>query len=186
MGDHVRRPRLDADVGRRHPLGGRPGCSPLLAYLGTLVAGFALFLGIYRVAAARVQRSADSYLPVRRLSRAFVPSLLPIAVGYHLAHFLAYFLQLLPALLASLRHPFSVPPVLEVLVVPDWFGALPIAFVLIGHLVAVWVAHATAFDYFPHRVQAIRSQYPLVVAMVFYTMVSLWIVSRPSVPLPYL
>jgi len=34
--------------------------------------------------------------------------------------------------------------------------------------------------------QAIRSQYPFIAVMIFYTMASLWIVTRPDVPLPYL
>jgi len=66
---------------------------------------------------------------------------------------------------------------------------LPIRYVvdvLLGHLVAIWVAHATAFEVFPGRLQAIRSQYPVVLVMVGYTMLSLWIVSQPSVQPPYL
>jgi hypothetical protein len=69
---------------------------------------------------------------------------------------------------------------------PSWFGGLELAFVLVGHLVAIWVAHATAYDVFPGRLQAIRSQYPFILVMVLYTMVSLWIVSEPSVTPPYL
>jgi hypothetical protein len=51
--------------------------------------------------------------------------------------------------------------------------------------VAIWAAHAAAFDTFPGRLQAIRSQYPYIVVMVLYTMSSLWIVSRPTVAPPY-
>jgi len=162
------------------------GVPPLLVYLGTLVVGFGVFWGGYRLAIRLLADYADTYLSPASLREAFAPSLVPIAVGYHLAHFLGYLLTLWPSLVAALSHPLSVPPRVTVLVLPSWFGAFPIAFVLVGHLVAVWVAHATAFDLFPDRVQAIRSQYPLVAVMVFYTMVSLWIVSRPSVALPYL
>ncbi|MFB6184007.1 MAG: hypothetical protein ABEI96_05575 [Haloarculaceae archaeon] len=157
------------------------GLPPLSVYFATLAVGFALFLGAYRVAADASREYATSFLPPARVRAAFALSLLPIAAGYHLAHFLGYFLTLFPVLL-SLLGPISLSP----LVLPAWFGALPIAFVLIGHLLAVGVAHTTAFELFPHRVQAIRSQYPLVAVMVVYTMVSLWIVSRPSVPHPFL
>jgi hypothetical protein len=62
---------------------------------------------------------------------------------------------------------------------------LAVAFVLLGHLLAVWVAHASAYDVFPGRLQAVRSQYPFVVVMVLYTMTSLWIVSAPSATPPF-
>jgi hypothetical protein len=52
-------------------------------------------------------------------------------------------------------------------------------------VVAIWVAHAVAYDLFPSRMQAIRSQYALTAVMVFYTMTSLWIVSRPYAPPPF-
>jgi hypothetical protein len=162
------------------------GAAPLLVYLGTLVVGFVVFWGGYRLAVRLLADYADTYVSLASLRAAFAPSLVPIAVGYHIAHFLGYLLTLWPSLLAALTHPLSVPPRVPVIVLPPWFGAVPIAFVLLGHLLAVWVAHATAFEVFPDRVQAIRSQYPLVAVMVFYTMVSLWIVSRPSVALPYL
>ncbi|MFC6726217.1 hypothetical protein ACFQE1_17980, partial [Halobium palmae] len=67
-----------------------------------------------------------------------------------------------------------------------WFGGVELAAVLVGHLVAVWVAHATAFDVFPSRMQAVRSQYGVTLVMVLYTMTSLWIVSQPYAAPPFL
>jgi hypothetical protein len=80
--------------------------------------------------------------------------------------------------------PLQNPPILAGL--PGWFGGLELAFVLLGHLLAIWVAHATAYELFPGRLQAIRSQYPFVLVMVAYTMISLWIVSQPAIEVPYL
>jgi hypothetical protein len=67
-----------------------------------------------------------------------------------------------------------------VLTLPAWISALNIAFVLGGHLVAIWVAHSTAYRLFPSRLQAIRSQYPFVAVMIGYTAVSLWLISLPT------
>ena len=53
-------------------------------------------------------------------------------------------------------------------------------------VVAVWVAHAAAYDTFPDRLQAVRSQYGVTLAMVGFTVLSLWIVSEPYVAPPYL
>lgn len=60
-----------------------------------------------------------------------------------------------------------------------------VAFVLVSHLLAIWVAHAIAFDLSPGRLQAIRSEYPFVAVMISYTVISLWLISLPSAPLAY-
>jgi hypothetical protein len=149
-----------------------------VVYAAVLLAGFAAFLGAYRLAARRARRSADTYLTGAALGRRFAPSLVPIAAGYHLAHFGSYLLALSPALVGVLLDPLS-PPQPTFVVIPGWFDGLRLLLVLGGHVVAVWVAHALALDLLPGRLRAVRSQYPLVAAMVAYTAVSLWIVSQP-------
>ena len=161
------------------------GAPPHLLYPLALAAGFGLFYGAYRLAARYGRRYADSLLSADDLARRFAPSLLAIAAGYHVAHYLGYFLSLSPSLLGALSSPLSPPPALS-LVLPAWFGGVGLAFVLVGHVLAIWVAHATAFETFPSRLQAIRSQYPLTAVMVLYTMTSLLIVSQPGVEVPYL
>ena len=47
----------------------------------------------------------------------------------------------------------------------------------------VWVGHVTAFAVFSEPGAARRSQYPMLVLMVGYTMVSLWIIAQPIVEL---
>ncbi|MFT4890697.1 MAG: hypothetical protein ACI9YT_001615, partial [Halobacteriales archaeon] len=63
---------------------------------------------------------------------------------------------------------------------------LELTFVLVGHVLAICVAHAVAFDLFPDRLQAIRSQYPFIAVMIAYTTLSLWIVAEPTLSPPYL
>jgi hypothetical protein len=110
---------------------------------------------------------------------------LAIAAGYHLAHYLDYFLTLVPSLVVIAANPLSPPATVPQLVLPGWFGGLALASVLGGHLLAIWVAHTAAYDLFPGRLQAIRSQYALTAAMVFYTAVSLWVVSQSSGTPPF-
>ena len=162
------------------------GVPPLAVYAVAMVAGYGVFLGVYRSAARLARRTAPTYLSAATLARAFAPPLLAIAAGYHLAHFLGYFLTLLPALGAALQHPIAGPTAPVALVLPGWFGALELAFVLAGHVLAIWVAHAVAFDLFPDRLQAIRSQYPFIAVMIAYTTLSLWIVAEPTLAPPYL
>lgn len=161
------------------------GVPAAVVYPAALVAGFGLFWGVYLLAARRARASGPTYVGATTLARRFAPSLLAIAAGYHLAHFLGYFLALVPPLVLALTAPMAtVDP--QVLVVPGWFGGVAVAAVLLGHVLAVAAAHAVAFELFPGRLQAIRSQYPFVAAMVVYTMVSLWVVTRPEVPPPYI
>ena len=161
------------------------GVPAWLLYPLALAVGFGLFYGAYRLAARYGRRYADSLLTADELARRFAPSLLAIAAGYHVAHYLGYFLSLSPALVSALTNPLSPPPPM-VAVLPTWFGGVGLTFVLVGHVLAIWVAHATAFDLFPSRVQAIRSQYPLTAVMICYTMTSLLIVSQPSIEVPFI
>ncbi len=161
------------------------GIPPTLAYLGLLIGGFALFLGAYWLGVVGIRRVGGTYVTRAVIARRFAPTLLPIAAGYHLAHFLGYLLELLPALGVSLSSPLSAPVSVPVLTVPGWFGGLELAFVVLGHVVAVWAAHGTAFDLFSGRIQPIRSQYPLVVLMIAYTMTSLWVIAQPFSAPPY-
>ncbi|QCC48859.1 hypothetical protein DV707_04450 [Halobellus limi] len=156
------------------------GVPPILVYAFLFVGGFALFYGAF-LAAARVAvaRILTTRTP-RELAVAFAPSLLVVAAGYHLAHYFAFFLSLSPSLWAVLASPLSAPTNPIVFALPAWVSALNIAFVLGGHLVAIWVAHSIAYRLFPSRLQAIRSQYPFVFVMIGYTVVSLWLISLPT------
>jgi hypothetical protein len=161
------------------------GVPPLATYFLVLLGGFAVFLGSYRLATLTARRTAPTYLTGRTLAIRFAPALLAIAAGYHLAHYVAFALNLSPALVAALANPLSPPVNPTTLAIPAWVGSIEIAVVVLGHLLAIWTAHATAFSLFPGRLQAIRSQYPFVVVMICYTVVSLWLVSLPTAPPPF-
>jgi hypothetical protein len=161
------------------------GIPALAVYAGAMIGGFVVFLSVYRTAARLVRRTGQTYVASHVIEERFVLSLLPIAAGYHLAHYLGYFLSLSPTLAAVLVHPFGGLANPLQLVLPDWFGTLPLLFILLGHLFAVWVAHATAFDLFAGRLQPIRSQYPLIASMILYTATSMWIVIQPYTQPPF-
>ncbi|WP_224336945.1 hypothetical protein [Haloprofundus halobius] len=172
------------------------GVPPLLGYLGVYVLGYLAFLRVYWWSARLARRYAETYYGVEYLAERFAPSLLAIAAGYHLAHNLGVLLSLSPTLLdvggstlVDLATLSAISPPqnpLTLASLPSWFGGLELFFVLLGHLVAVWVAHAVAYDLFPDRLQAIHSQYGVTVVMVLYTMASLWIVSEPPATPPYI
>jgi hypothetical protein len=156
-------------------------------YLLVLLGGYGLFLGGFALAARASRALADTYLSRETLLAVVAPSLVAIAAGYHLAHYLGYFLTYAPGLVAVALAPLETTSVasLPILALPSWFEVVGMAAVLGGHLLAIWVAHSRAFAAIPDRMAAIRSQVPFVAVMVAYTMTSLWIVAQPEVPVPY-
>jgi hypothetical protein len=152
----------------------------LFVLLALFIVGYAVFLGAFWLAAHVTQNRIETYLPVETIGIWIAPSLLAIAAGYHLAHYFWLFVQNSPILFTLLLQPFSPPANPLVFVVPTWYNGLNIAFILLGHLLAVWVAHARAYELFPGRLQAIRSQYPFIAVMIGYTVVSLWLISLPT------
>ena len=118
----------------------------------------------------------------------FVPALVPIALGYHLAHNLAFLLLGLQYLIPILSDPFGWGWDLfgTRLYMVDfsianaallWYAA--IGAIVVGHVAAVWLAHIVALRVFPTRIAALRSQLPMLVLMIGYTMSSLWLLAQP-------
>lgn len=151
-----------------------------ITYLGLFAALLVGFLGAYLLAAGWSRRWGQTYLAPRYLATRFAGPLLAIAAGYHFAHYGGFLLTLAPTTLQVATDPLgALNP--SLLVLPWWFGHLEAAAILLGHVLAVWVAHGTAIATFPGRLQAIRSQYPFVLLMVAFTMASLFIVSLRTV-----
>jgi hypothetical protein len=158
----------------------------LLLALVTLVV-FALFA----VAVARAGGHSGS--PVSALS-GLLPSLLPIAFGYLLAHNLQYLLvngQLLVPLVGNpdgtaggqwLPAPFDDSfEVHRNLLPPAFYWYVAVAVIIAVHVAAVFLAHRHLGEVGAGAVRARRSEYPWLVAMVAYTMLSLWLLAQPLV-----
>ncbi|MFW5911217.1 MAG: hypothetical protein ACOCQV_00620 [Halolamina sp.] len=163
----------------------RAGLPADLTYFAAMLLGYALCFTVFWIASKRVRTSGQTSLPVSHVAAAFAPALLPIAAGYHFGHYLPYLLQQLPAVAVAATAPLSPPIPLPVLGLPAWIGWVGPVSVLAGHLLAVWVAHARAFDLFTGRRQPIRSQFPYVVVMVLYTITGLWLLAQPTIDAPF-
>ena len=157
-----------------------------VVYTVLFVVGFLVFFAAYWYAANLSRQWVGTYVSTETLRRSFAPSLLAIAAGYHFAHYAGLFISLSPALVMALQSPFTPPANPIVLTLPGWFGGLSIASILIGHLLAIGAAHAVSYKIFASRLVAIRSQYPFVLVMIGYTVISLWIISLPSAIPPFL
>ena len=156
------------------------GIPASLVTLAGLLGGFGLFVGGYWTASRGVRGTAPTYVTARYLAGWFAPALVPIAAGYHFAHFVGYLVSFAPTVVAVALAPLGPPTSLAVLSPPGWFGVVQLLAIVGGHVLAIWVAHARAFELFAGRVQPIRSQYPFAAVAVCYTTISLWIVAQPT------
>ena len=116
---------------------------------------------------------------------ALAPALLPIALGYHIAHYLPSALveaQNVAAALAETLHLGHVH------VTTGFFNTLATvrviwlsqaAAVVAGHVLAVLLGHALALRHFGEPRAAALSQLPLSAFMVGYTLFGLWLLATP-------
>ena len=119
-------------------------------------------------------------------------SLLPIAFGYHVAHYLTAFLVSGQYAIAALSDPWATGA--------DWLGIAPFyvttgffnhmdsvrviwltqaGAVVIGHVWSVLLAHRMALDLFPEGRRAALATAPLSAFMIGYTFLGLWLLAAP-------
>ena len=125
-----------------------------------------------------------------RAGTALVFTLLPISIAYHVAHYFSYLVNGSQLVIPLLSDPFGFgwdlfrtaaykPDIGFVGPTLQWYVA--VGAIVVGHVIAVYLAHVKALTVFGARRVAVRSQIPIVVFMVGYTMLSLWIISQPIV-----
>ena len=150
---------------------------------------YAVYLLVCRLMLVFAADGAPSPPPTA-MAAMFVLTLVPIAIAYHLAHFLFFFAFFGQFLIPLLSDPFGYgwdlfgtagyrPDLVIVSARFVWFAS--VAAIVIGHVAAVYLAHFAAQQVFDNTRAIIRSQYPMLALMVGYTMVSLWILSQPIV-----
>jgi hypothetical protein len=122
-------------------------------------------------------------------ARRHVLSLTPIAIGYHLAHYLSYLLIQGQAALPLLSDPLNLGwdlfgwrgREIDIGVVDArfiWLSA--VGSIIAGHVAAIFLAHQEGLrDSSGWAV--VRKQLPMSILMILYTMLSLWILSQPIV-----
>src|SRR5262249_27615695 len=125
-----------------------------------------------------------------QIAQSFVFTLVPIAIAYHLAHYLVYLLTQGQYIIPLASDPFgygwdlfgTADYRVDIALVGArfaWYAA--VSSIVIGHIAAVYLADVRAHQIFPERRAALRSQVPLTALMVVYTFVSLSILAEPIV-----
>jgi hypothetical protein len=155
-----------------------------------LIAFWLLFFGAYLGASALMSAATAQRQSPLDLGRHFALTLVPIAIGYHLAHYLTFLLVQGQYIIPLASDPFGFGWNLfgtagyrvDIAIVGArfaWYAA--VSAILIGHVAAVYLAHVKAMQLFPQRGIALASQLPLTALMVIYTFVSLSILAEPIV-----
>lgn len=163
-----------------------------LTVIGTsgLVAFPLIFLLGYLLFARGMAWAAGDQLATGTVARLFVLSLVPIAIAYHLAHYFTFLLIQGQLMIRLVSDPLGLgwnlfgtaryrPDIGIVGARFAWYTA--VIAIVAGHVIAVYVAHVVALREYADRRAAFRSQLPMLVLMVGYTMVSLWIIAQPIV-----
>ena len=178
------------DLGGFNPLE-HPGRTALVAWntLGLLAAAACLLAAFAVCTVAGARWSGN---PAAAALRRFVASIIPIAFGYHFAHYLPSFLvdaqyayKALSDPMAQgwnllggrdfhvtasfLTHHSSVEAI--------WYAQ--VSAIVAAHVVAVVVLHALAGEVAGGRRAQILSQVPLTLLMIVYTLFGLWLLSTP-------
>jgi len=156
---------------------------------GGLLTFLAVFVLVYRLFCYFVVRIvSDETHTAGYVMSIFVFTLVPIALAYNYAHFLALLLIQGQQIIALVSDPFGLnwdlfgtaDYLINVKVISArflWFFSLVV--IVLGHIAAVFLSHIRALYLYQNPSKALRSQIPMLVLMVLYTVISLWIVSRP-------
>jgi hypothetical protein len=156
----------------------------LVATLG-LIGGVALVSAFYTLGVAGAH-TVGGNLSAARLRRAFVHSLVPIALVYVAAHYLTFLVFEGQGIAYLASDPLG----------EGWnlfgtagatidYGALSqnqawylqVGFVVVGHVAALTLAHDRALALYPEVKLAVRSQYWMLAVMVGFTMLALWLLA---------
>jgi len=153
-----------------------------------LAAFWALFFGAYLAVSATISAAVAEHRSTWEIARGMALTLVPIALAYHLAHYLVYLLVQGQYIVPLLSDPFGFGWDLlgtagyrvDIGIVGArfaWYAA--VTAILVGHIVAVYLAHVRSMRIFETRRAVLRSQVPLTALMVVYTFVSLSILAEP-------
>jgi hypothetical protein len=151
-----------------------------LVQTGGLIVIWLAFMGAFGLAARLTRALHDpgqTTAPLGATAGAYAATLLPIAAGYLIAHYLTLLIQGLLWLPDLLPNPSStVAPMLDWIPVSAvWY--LSVGAIVLGHIVAVVLAHRHALREAASR--PVLAGLPLVLLMVAYTVLSLWIIAAP-------
>jgi hypothetical protein len=163
---------------------------PMVVRTAALIAFWLIFLAIYGTVCRLMSLATGGRCSSAELAASFALTLIPIALGYHVAHYLTFLLLQGQYIVPLISDPFGFGWSLlgtasyrvGIGLVDarfSWYTA--VAAIVLGHVAAVYLAHVRALRLIGERAAALRSQVPLTVLMVIYTCTGLSIIADPIV-----
>jgi len=149
------------------------------AYLLDTVALLAFCAGVAVIlTAGSIATGVDERTPRRVLPGLFAHSVVPIVVGYFVAHYLNYFLDVGWQTLILASDPLGtganwfgtadLDPITSLSSQPGLLASIKVGAVVVGHVVAAVAAHDRALKVLPPRHQ-LTGQLPMLFAMIAFT-----------------
>ncbi len=158
-----------------------------------LIASWLVLCAVFLLCIAFGRRLGGARHPFWPEAGALAASILPISIGYQFAHYLTSFLVNGQYAMVAITDPFGL----------GWFSAeermhrvttsflsnhagvaviwnLQAAGIVLGHMVAVLVAHLVAVQRQADGRSVLAFQLPLALLMVAYTIFGLWLLSTPA------
>ena len=151
-----------------------------------LLAGVAI-VALFYAAGIAGARSVGGGFSDTRLRRAFIHSLVPIAMVYVAAHYLTFLLFEGQAIRYLASDPFgqgwdvfgTASAAIDYSLLSQngaWYAQ--VAFVVLGHVAALILAHDRALALYDDTRLAVRSQYWMLAIMVGFTTLALWLLAQ--------
>ena len=146
------------------------------------------FAALYLAFCWGVKRASGDGESAVGVARGFVFSLVPIALAYHLAHFLTLLLiegqLIIPLLSDPFGYGWDIFGTAGYIINTDIIGARAVWFISLaaivgGHVASVYLAHRIALRRAPAGANAAVGQLPMLGLMLLYTASSLWIIAQP-------
>ena len=159
-----------------------------LEFLGLIVMPLVLFLAYYVFSWIIYLIVGD--MDFKKVLTVFVFALTPIAIAYLIAHYFSYIVITGQMIVPLISNPFGFgwdifgtaeyrTDVSLINAKVAWY--LSVITIVLGHVFSILISHVKSSQFYSNRFVAIRSQYPMMILMVFYTALSLWIIAQPLV-----
>ena len=155
-----------------------------------LVSNFLIFVVAYFLACFVASKAIASKYSTESISKILLYSLIPIAVGYHIAHYFSFLLIQGQSMIYLISDPMGLgwdlfqTSTYKVYVgivnaKVAWF--VGIFAILAGHITAVYASHYASLIKFSEYSLVIRAQRVMLIMMVAYTIAGLWILAQPII-----
>ncbi len=149
------------------------------AFWATFLTGAPVLTGTLALGLLIAVVIAGYLLATGKLAGELASTLIPIAVGYTIAHYATLFLVEAPRGLAQFLAPLGLgaplgPVTADAVPAPTVVAVLQVVAILVGHILGVLAAHDRSVLLLPPN-RRLADQIPLVLLMVVYTMVGLFL-----------